>query len=100
MLGGDLAARAEERTGRDGDGAGGDGAGAREIDLCQVHKVVLDLLRVAVGEDQTDGAGKVLGQLVEPVGLGVLGGGAEGAGGELGLAEEDAVGRKEGTVSV
>lgn len=91
MLGGDLATGAEEGTRGDGDGARGDGAGAGEIDLCQVDEVVLDLLGVAVGEDQADGAGEVLGELVEPVGLGVLGGGAEGAGGELGLAEEDAV---------
>lgn len=95
VLGGDLATGRVQGTGGDGDGSGGDRAGARKVDLCQVDEVVLDFRGVAVGEDEADGAGQVLGELVEPVGLGVLGGGAEGAGGELGLAEEDAVAREE-----
>jgi hypothetical protein len=43
-----------------------------------------------VGEEQPDGAREVAGELVDAVGLGVFGGGAQGAGSEFGFAEEDA----------
>ena len=91
VLGGDLASRGVDDAGGHGEGAGRLGAGARKVDLGERLEVGGDLGGVAVGEEQADGARQVGRQLLDAVGLGLLGRGAEGAGGELGLAEEEAV---------
>lgn len=90
MLGGDLAGGGVDDAGGDGEGPVGGDAGAGKVDLCQALKVLEDGLGGAVGEQQADGAGEVLGQVLDARGDGLGGGLAEGLAHELGLAEEEA----------
>ncbi|KAL2260707.1 hypothetical protein VTK26DRAFT_5223 [Humicola hyalothermophila] len=90
VLGGHLAARRVDDPRRHRDGARRDAAGARKVDVGEGGEVGDDGGRVAVREEEADGAREVAGQVVQAVGLGFFGGRAEGAGGELGFTEEEA----------
>lgn len=86
----DLATHRVDGSGWDGESAGGWGAGTGEISLGVLSKVLDDGLWAAVGEKETDVAGKVRGELVDVLLVGGLWGSTERLSHDLCLSEEKA----------